>query len=199
MGNTFLFYFLFFRIFLSPSTPLFFRFQQKGSWDKRTQWTRHSLRFPHLCLTHSSSPLRYTSSSCSFALSFPLHFSNTATMWATRAVARRARLSTSSRSCAVFPLQRTRYAQQLAHQVLTTPCPISKSAILSEGLSEVPLTFADSFPRHSVDNPARPALPLLVPPSKVPNQKQLKVPISIYLLHSLAHIEVNAIGNFLFN
>lgn len=41
--------------------------------------------------------------------------------------------------------------------------------------------------------PARPEKPLLVQPKEMPSYKALKMPMSVYLLHGLAHIELNAI------
>jgi len=54
----------------------------------------------------------------------------------------------------------------------------------------------DSFPighEQPPDYPARPENPKLVPPKEMPTLKKSKVGLPIYLLHSLAHIELNAI------
>ena len=41
--------------------------------------------------------------------------------------------------------------------------------------------------------PARPALPQLVPQKQVPTPKQSELPLNVYMLHNLAHVELNAI------
>jgi len=49
-------------------------------------------------------------------------------------------------------------------------------------------------PQESIpDKPERPAKPVLVEPKKMPGHKELNVLKNVYLLHSIAHIELNAI------
>lgn len=43
------------------------------------------------------------------------------------------------------------------------------------------------------NEPARPSVPKLVAPKEMPSHKSLKMPLGVYLLHGLAHIELNAI------
>ncbi|XP_049851726.1 uncharacterized protein HI_0077-like [Schistocerca gregaria] len=47
--------------------------------------------------------------------------------------------------------------------------------------------------RVALDMPSRPRKPILLPPREMPSHKQLKVPLADYLLHCLAHVELNAI------
>jgi hypothetical protein len=42
--------------------------------------------------------------------------------------------------------------------------------------------------------PGRPARPIVVPPQKLPRRQELQVSPSVYLLHNLAHIELNAVN-----
>jgi uncharacterized ferritin-like protein (DUF455 family) len=44
--------------------------------------------------------------------------------------------------------------------------------------------------------PCRPSVPELVEPAAMPPHKQLGVPIPLYLLHGLAHIELNAVDMY---
>jgi len=43
------------------------------------------------------------------------------------------------------------------------------------------------------DRPSRPERPELVHPKKIPNPKQSPLPLNVHMLHTLAHIELNAI------
>ncbi|PKA51634.1 hypothetical protein AXF42_Ash003001 [Apostasia shenzhenica] len=43
------------------------------------------------------------------------------------------------------------------------------------------------------DHPARPARPALVAPKEIPSHKSLDLPLNAYVLHNLAHVELNAI------
>lgn len=47
--------------------------------------------------------------------------------------------------------------------------------------------------RAPPEMPERPSIPELVQPKEMPSYKKLKIPMAEYLLHGLAHIELNAI------
>ena len=82
---------------------------------------------------------------------------------------------------------------EYGRQVLLCPDPFKKaelshqawrhynSGTLPIGLAEAPLT------------PARPGKPALLPARQIPTMKQTDLPLNVYTLHNLAHVELNAI------
>ncbi|KAL2937959.1 hypothetical protein RDABS01_021408 [Bienertia sinuspersici] len=82
---------------------------------------------------------------------------------------------------------------ELGALVLSTSDPLTKSQLshfafskwcsqkLSIGLSDPPV------------RPSRPAKPELVPPKDIPTPKDSGLPLNAYMLHNLAHVELNAI------
>lgn len=90
-----------------------------------------------------------------------------------------------------------------AHSVLTTASPNRKASLTQlfyrniqqkqeqNKANEIALGLEMGLqaPLH----PARPEKPKLVSPREMPGHKALNVSLSVYLLHSLAHIELNAI------
>jgi hypothetical protein len=100
---------------------------------------------------------------------------------------------------------RLRALWQGAFDVLTTATPVAKcersrrvaaaflSADAPEKTPQLPALAPPPPPPRPPDTPARPALPLCVAPRLVPSAKSAAVPVPIYLLHSVAHIELNAV------
>ncbi|XP_020595901.1 uncharacterized protein LOC110035911 isoform X2 [Phalaenopsis equestris] len=76
--------------------------------------------------------------------------------------------------------------------ILSTPDPLLKSRISHLAFSR---WRSHSLPVGSVlppDHPARPARPVQVPPKEIPTHKSSGLPLNVYLLHNLAHVELNA-------
>ena len=90
----------------------------------------------------------------------------------------------------------------LVRRLLATAGPRDKAHIahthitawLTAGDRGDALGCGDTAPMAS--HPARPALPALVDPAAMPSHKHLGVSISVYLLHGLAHIELNAMDMY---
>ncbi|XP_072964471.1 uncharacterized protein [Typha angustifolia] len=82
---------------------------------------------------------------------------------------------------------------ELAALVLSTPDPLAKSRLSHLAFSRwlrhrLPIGVA--APPKS---PARPKKPCLVSPKEVPVHKASGLPLNAYMLHNLAHVELNAI------
>ncbi|XP_021744947.1 uncharacterized protein LOC110710913 [Chenopodium quinoa] len=82
---------------------------------------------------------------------------------------------------------------ELGAMVLSTSDPIAKSQLshfaYSKWRSEkLPIGVFDPPSR-----PARPCKPQLVPPKYIPTPKDSGLPLNAYMLHNLAHVELNAI------
>lgn len=82
---------------------------------------------------------------------------------------------------------------ECAASVLSTIDPLAKSRLSHLAYSrwcrrEIPVGFAVPPVR-----PARPEKPLLVPPKEIPSHKSAGLPLNAYMLHNLAHVELNAI------
>ncbi|XP_074276077.1 uncharacterized protein LOC141599848 [Silene latifolia] len=82
---------------------------------------------------------------------------------------------------------------QLAALVLSTSDPLSKSQLSHFAYSkwrsgDLPIGVFDPPSR-----PARPTKPNLVSPREIPAVKDSGLPLNAYLLHNLAHVELNAI------
>lgn len=77
-----------------------------------------------------------------------------------------------------------------AVKVLETADPFEKAAVAHEVWSAQPKSIGLGSPPQ---RPARPARPLLVSPKQIPQPKQSGLPLNVYMLHNLAHIELNAI------
>lgn len=77
--------------------------------------------------------------------------------------------------------------------VLSTPDPVLKSHLSHMAFTSF---ISDSLPIGIASaplRPARPSKPPLVEVWEVPTQKESGLPLNAYMLHSLAHIELNAI------
>ncbi|XP_020675857.1 uncharacterized protein LOC110094863 isoform X2 [Dendrobium catenatum] len=77
--------------------------------------------------------------------------------------------------------------------ILSTPDPLLKSRLSHLAFSRWSsycLPVGVVFPP---DRPARPARPILVPPREIQTHKSSGLPLNAYLLHNLAHVELNAI------
>lgn len=77
--------------------------------------------------------------------------------------------------------------------VLSTADPLMKSK-----LSHLAFTrwFQEGLPTgvfQPPQKPARPVKPKLVSPKEIPSPKSLGIPLNAYMLHNLAHVELNAI------
>ena len=88
-------------------------------------------------------------------------------------------------------------------KVLQTSSPVVKAQHTAIALAELDSGTSVTIPNgDDLESPpvfpARPAQPVLVAGNEM---KRPKVPLPVYLLHSLAHIELNAIGknNVLFH
>ncbi|KAK9805659.1 hypothetical protein WJX72_010644 [[Myrmecia] bisecta] len=80
-----------------------------------------------------------------------------------------------------------------ARQVLLTPDPRHKAWLSHEAwkaykAGQVPIGIA-----AAPTEPARPARPELVPAKQIPTPKNSPLPLNVYMLHNLAHVELNAI------
>ncbi|XP_031253130.1 uncharacterized protein LOC116111067 [Pistacia vera] len=88
------------------------------------------------------------------------------------------------------------YASSLAELgaiVLNTPDPLSKSLLSHLAFSKwrnlnLPIGVCSPPSR-----PARPPKPQLVSPKEIPSPKNSPLPLNAYMLHNLAHVELNAI------
>lgn len=82
---------------------------------------------------------------------------------------------------------------EYGQQVLHTSCPVTKACLSHKAWRE----FSESnFPigkSQAPDIPSRPAKPELVPARRIPKMKESDLPPSAYMLHNLAHVELNAI------
>ncbi|KAJ6830076.1 uncharacterized protein M6B38_126005 [Iris pallida] len=77
--------------------------------------------------------------------------------------------------------------------ILSTPDPLTKSSLSHLAFSlwhtrQIPVGLA-----RPPDNPARPDKPVLVSTKEVPAPKESGLPLNAYMLHSLAHVELNAV------
>lgn len=82
---------------------------------------------------------------------------------------------------------------ELGALVLSTPDPITKSnlshlAYSTWRLKQLPIGVSEPPAR-----PARPPKPQLVSPKEIPSPKNSGLPLNGYMLHNLAHVELNAI------
>ncbi len=85
----------------------------------------------------------------------------------------------------------------LAGTVLLTPVPVAKCAALATlrarwEKGELPVSGAVAA--RAIDDPGRPARPLLVPPAQLPRRGLGTAAGRLALAHALAHIEFNAIN-----
>ncbi|KAK1267899.1 hypothetical protein QJS04_geneDACA008227 [Acorus gramineus] len=83
-----------------------------------------------------------------------------------------------------------------ASLILSTADPLSKSSLTHLAFSSYlhhPLPISTTTPSPPPHRPARPQSPSLVSHKEVPSPKESKLPLNAYLLHNLAHVELNAI------
>lgn len=83
---------------------------------------------------------------------------------------------------------------EIGCMVLSTPDPLMKSKLSHLAYSKwrtqnLPIGVV-SQPPHT---PARPPKPQLVSPKEIPSPKNSRLPLNAYMLHNLAHVELNAI------
>eukprot|EP01103_Thecamoeba_quadrilineata_P010946 TRINITY_DN2498_c0_g1_i1.p1 TRINITY_DN2498_c0_g1~~TRINITY_DN2498_c0_g1_i1.p1 ORF type:complete len:225 (+),score=26.49 TRINITY_DN2498_c0_g1_i1:65-739(+) len=86
-------------------------------------------------------------------------------------------------------------------KILTTPDPIEKVRLSNLALSDwknkkITLNRSDHDPILPPLFPSRPPKPICVEPQNLPSQKTVLdsgVSVSVYMLHNLAHIELNAV------
>ncbi|XP_057796239.1 uncharacterized protein LOC131012315 [Salvia miltiorrhiza] len=82
---------------------------------------------------------------------------------------------------------------EIAGVVLSTPDPIAKANLSHAAYAK---WRRQGFPigvSNAPSRPARPAKPLLVSPKDIPSPKSSGLPLNAYMLHNLAHVELNAI------
>ncbi|KAJ0963072.1 hypothetical protein J5N97_028194 [Dioscorea zingiberensis] len=96
-------------------------------------------------------------------------------------------------SCADDPTASASSLAECAAIVLSTPDPLTKSRLSHLAFSRwrrhgLPIGFS-----RPPDRPARPCKPVLVSPKEIPSHKELGLPLNVYMLHNLAHVELNAI------
>ncbi|OMO93859.1 hypothetical protein CCACVL1_06320 [Corchorus capsularis] len=82
---------------------------------------------------------------------------------------------------------------ELGALVLSTPDPLTKSKLSHLAFSRwrnqnLPIGICHPPPR-----PARPPTPLLVSPKEIPAPNKSGLPLNAFMLHNLAHVELNAI------
>lgn len=77
--------------------------------------------------------------------------------------------------------------------VLLTADPLEKAALTHAAFEALAAGGLELGAAPPVDAPARPTLPKLVPPRQIPTMKASPLPLNIYQLHNLAHVELNAI------
>eukprot|EP00126_Sphaerothecum_destruens_P011553 Sdes_comp20927_c1_seq1m18354 len=89
-----------------------------------------------------------------------------------------------------------------AYKVLIDKSPAEKCRLVFSLSSRVKQGETFQSSRHlpcqkCPDFPVVPSLPELISIEEMPSPKQMKVPLSVYLLHSLLHIEFNAINMYM--
>lgn len=77
--------------------------------------------------------------------------------------------------------------------ILSTPDPLLKSRLSHLSFSRWRSRLLPVGAATPPDLPARPERPALVPPKEIPPHKSSGLPLNAYLLHNLAHVELNAI------
>ena len=82
---------------------------------------------------------------------------------------------------------------EYGRQVLLCPDPFQKAELSHQAwraynTGTLPIGTAEAPPA-----PARPEKPALLPPRQIPTIKQTDLPLNVYTLHNLAHVELNAI------
>lgn len=80
-----------------------------------------------------------------------------------------------------------------ARRVLQSADPLDKVRLTREIAAHWAENRHSGAPVAPPDIPARPALPKIVLPSEMPSVKDVEVSSNVYHVHSLAHIELNAI------
>lgn len=91
------------------------------------------------------------------------------------------------------PLGFTPTAPSLAHLILLTSSPTEKVSLTcqAQALPRAPPP-PPPYPTPP-DHPARPARPLIIPANEIPSHRHSHAPHNVYLLHALAHVELNAV------
>ncbi|XP_062152808.1 uncharacterized protein LOC133861111 isoform X3 [Alnus glutinosa] len=92
------------------------------------------------------------------------------------------------------PIESASSLAELGALVLSTGDPLTKSRLSHLAYSrwrreKLPLGVVSDPPSR----PARPPKPELVPPKEIPAPKNSGLPLNAYMLHNLAHVELNAI------
>eukprot|EP00178_Gracilaria_changii_P004430 TRINITY_DN1711_c0_g1_i1.p2 TRINITY_DN1711_c0_g1~~TRINITY_DN1711_c0_g1_i1.p2 ORF type:complete len:322 (+),score=33.94 TRINITY_DN1711_c0_g1_i1:65-1030(+) len=80
-----------------------------------------------------------------------------------------------------------------AARVLTASDPLDKLHFTQAALDCWKTTRKCGATHTPPHRPSRPKLPQIVTPSQMPSAKQSNAPMNVYHLHSLAHVELNAI------
>ncbi|KAG9138452.1 hypothetical protein Leryth_012728 [Lithospermum erythrorhizon] len=98
-----------------------------------------------------------------------------------------------SKDCCFVEIQECCCLAEIGALVLSTPDPLKKSKLSHLGFcrwlqQDLPIGVCDAPLK-----PARPAKPQLVPIKEVPTPKTSSLPLNAYMLHNLAHVELNAI------
>ncbi|KAK9152964.1 hypothetical protein Sjap_000444 [Stephania japonica] len=82
---------------------------------------------------------------------------------------------------------------ELGALVLSTSDPLAKSKLSHLAFSRWRRERLGIGVAKPPDRPARPSKPYLVSPKEIPAPKQSGLPLNAYMLHNLAHVELNAI------
>ncbi|KAL4444897.1 hypothetical protein ABPG77_003947 [Micractinium sp. CCAP 211/92] len=103
-----------------------------------------------------------------------------------------AAVAASERAADAAPLPAS--LAECARAVLLTQDPLGKAALTHRAWrawcdGQLPLGTAEALQGL----PARPAKPELVPPRQIPSMDKSPLPKTVYMLHNLAHVELNAI------
>lgn len=82
---------------------------------------------------------------------------------------------------------------EMGSLVLSTSDPLTKSKLSHLAYSRWRTEHLPIGDSQAPDRPARPAKPQLVSPKEIPAPKNSGLPLNAYMLHNLAHVELNAI------
>lgn len=82
---------------------------------------------------------------------------------------------------------------ECGRQVLLTPHPLDKAVLTHAAWQAYCAGHLPIGQATAPDIPARPEKPELVPPKQIPSMKKTTLPINVYMLHNLTHVEANAI------
>ncbi|CAH9099192.1 unnamed protein product, partial [Cuscuta epithymum] len=92
-----------------------------------------------------------------------------------------------------YPVDSGSSLAEIGAVVLSTPDPLKKSMLSHLGYCRWRENALPIGVFEPPAKPARPSIPKVVSPKQIPSHKQLGLPLNAYMLHNLAHVELNAI------